>query len=62
MWSNKFKQEQVAEEMRIVTPDGNNILVGSEEKEILTYGLEESSWENSTKSTTTWTNKSKIID
>jgi hypothetical protein len=59
-WDLKTKTNQVIGSMKIVTPDGNYILVGENENEILTYQAISSVWEKMQKEELEWELKTKI--
>jgi hypothetical protein len=71
-WLNKTKVETRIDRGRILTPDGNQILVGAGEDVTLIYQVEGSLWGNNaktasgsytkkTKITSPWSNKTKTV-
>ena len=71
-WSNKSKVSSTIERGKILTPDGNQILLGVDEELILIYQSQGDYWQeiskttstpwvNQSKTTQSWSNKSKTI-
>jgi hypothetical protein len=60
-WSNKTKVSSTIERGRILTPDGNQILLGADEDLVLIYQSQDDYWSNKSKTTSSWSNKSKTI-
>lgn len=71
MWSNKSKNSSnnpilktkiptIVASSKILTPDGFRIMVGASETLTLIYKAESSLWDNIPKTTSNWTNKSKL--
>lgn len=68
-WETKDKTDQQVDDGEILTPDGQQILVGSSEDEVLVYyagydnwsltGKQAASWSNKTKQSSSWSSKSK---
>ena len=59
-WSNKSKVSSTIERGKILTPDGNQILLGVDEELILIYQSQGDYWERTTKQSSVWSNKSKV--
>ena len=60
-WQNKSKIEQSGDNQEIQTPDGQQILVGALEDQVLVYYAPFNNWNLKTKANQPdWQNKSKI--
>jgi hypothetical protein len=59
-WTNKNKVSSTITRGRILTPDGNQILLGSSEDLILIYQEQSDYWQKRAKVSTSWTNKNKV--
>ena len=61
-YTNKNKTSAVLSRGRILTPDGNQILVGASENEILIWQAYLENWSNKSKTDESgdWANKTKI--
>lgn len=60
-WLTKTKIPQEGDDERILTPDGNTILVGSPENLILLWQADFTNWVNKVKiAAGAWANKAKI--
>lgn len=69
-WTNKSKTSALLQRGRLLTPDGNQILVGSSVDEVLIYqefgdsysekGKTVGSWSKKSKTVGSWSNKNKI--
>lgn len=61
-WGNKAKVQTETPSFKILTPDGNRIIVGSSAKYVLIYSTSSSEWTKKSKTNTEpWSNKSKVI-
>ncbi len=61
MWTNKTKDSSTIERGRILTPDGNQILLGADEDLVLIYQTRSDYWQRTLKQSSVWSNKSKVI-
>jgi len=61
-WTDKTKTSASLSRGRLLTPDGNQILVGSSEDEVLIYQEYTDLWTNKSKTDESgdWTNKTKV--
>jgi len=61
-WTNKSKTSSSTPRGRLLTPDSNQILVGSSESEIMIWQAYAENWTNRSKTdeSGSWTNKTKI--
>lgn len=59
-WSNKGKTSATLQRGRLLTPDGNQVLVGSSVDEVLIYQEAGDSYTKKSKTVGSWTNKTKI--
>ncbi len=59
-WAQSSKVINEVANSEILTPDGQQILVGSSEDEVLIYAEGYDNWSEDSKNSDSWTNRTKI--